>query len=297
MLYICPTPIGNLEDVTLRVLSVLKTVDVIACEDTRHTRILLDRYGISTKLVSFHEHNEEQRLNVLLPLLRAGQDVAVVSDAGMPGLSDPGFTLVRACAAEGLPVTVLPGPSAVPTALVASGLPVDRFAFVGFLPRGANKLIEQIGAFDATEAAVVAFEAPRRLRATLKAIGARWPDRRMAVCRELTKVHEQVIRGTALEIEAALPNPLRGEIVLVLEPATARTRTAGRKIAERAAEDEDQVYVALRELVRLGVGTKKAAGIVAALTGIPARRAYELALEARNLEAGDHAERDRNRGY
>ena len=168
MLYICPTPIGNLEDVTLRVLTVLRSAELIACEDTRHTRILLDRHGITARLVSFHEHNEEQRLGVLLPLLREGKDVAVVSDAGMPGLSDPGFTLVRACAAEGLPVTVLPGPSAVPTALVASGLPADRFAFVGFLPRGAKKLVEQIAAFDGTGAAVVAFEAPRRLTATLE---------------------------------------------------------------------------------------------------------------------------------
>ena len=157
-------------------------MELIACEDTRHTRILLDRHGIGTRLVSFHEHNEEQRLGMLLPLLREGKDVAVVSDAGMPGVSDPGFTLVRACAAEGLPVTVLPGPSAVPTALVASGLPADRFAFVGFLARGANKLVEQIAAFDGTGAAVVAFEAPRRLAASLAAIGealaraARWPS-------------------------------------------------------------------------------------------------------------------------
>ncbi len=133
MLYLCATPIGNLKDVTLRVLEVLKTVELIACEDTRHTRVLLERYSIESRLVSFHDHNEEHRLATLLPILREGKDIAVVSDAGMPGLSDPGFTLVRACAAEGLPVTVLPGPSAVSTALVLAGLPADRFAFVGFL--------------------------------------------------------------------------------------------------------------------------------------------------------------------
>jgi 16S rRNA (cytidine1402-2'-O)-methyltransferase len=294
MLYICPTPIGNLEDVTLRVLTVLKSVELIACEDTRHTRVFLDRHGIGTRLVSFHEHNEEKRLGALLPLLREGKDVAVVSDAGMPGLSDPGFTLVRACAAEQLPVTVLPGPSAVPTALVASGLPADRFAFVGFLARGANKLVEQIAVFDGTGAAVVAFEAPRRLAATLAAIGARWPERRLAVCRELTKLHEQVLRGTAAEVLDALPDPVRGEIVLVLEPAgrpapVARRQAGAAGGVQTATPAEQRAREALGEMQRLGVGTKKAAGIVAALTGIPGRRAYELALDVKSrlgLERG-----------
>jgi 16S rRNA (cytidine1402-2'-O)-methyltransferase len=305
MLYICPTPIGNLEDVTLRVLTVLKAVELIACEDTRHTRIFLDRHTISTRLVSFHEHNEEQRLSTLLPLLREGKDVAVVSDAGMPGVSDPGFTLVRACAAEGLPVTVLPGPSAVPTALVASGLPADRFAFVGFLARSANKMAEQIAAFDGTGAAVVTFEAPRRLAATLTSIGARWPERRLAVCRELTKLHEQVLRGTAAEVQAALPDPVRGEIVLVLEPygqMAATRRSARRQAAARAGGGGEagpagaapemsamvagaaSIEAALRELSDAGVGTKKAAGIVAGLTGLPRRQVYALALGVREGE-------------
>ncbi len=288
MLYICPTPIGNLEDVTLRVLSVLRSVELIACEDTRHTRIFLDRHGVGTRLVSFHEHNEEQRMGMLLPLLRDGKDVAVVSDAGMPGVSDPGFTLVRACAAEDLPVTVLPGPSAVPTALVASGLPADRFAFIGFLVRGANKLTEQIAVFDGTGAAVVAFEAPRRLAASLKAIGERWPGRRVAVCRELTKLHEQVLRGTAAEVIAALPDPVRGEIVLVLEPAgrTGLGVTAAdgaRAGAEAAgpmavAGGEAAVRAALRDMLDAGMGTKRAAAVVAGLTGLPKRQVYELAV-------------------
>jgi 16S rRNA (cytidine1402-2'-O)-methyltransferase len=284
MLYICPTPIGNLEDVTLRVLTVLKRVELIACEDTRHTRILLDRYNVGTRLVSFHEHNEEQRMSVLLPLLREGKDVAVVSDAGMPGVSDPGFTLVRACAAEDLPVTVLPGPSAVPTALVVSGLPADRFAFVGFLARGTNKLVDQIAAFDGTGAAVVAFEAPRRLAASLAAIGKRWPERRLAVCRELTKLHEQVLRGTAVEVTLALPEPARGEIVLVLEAAGRAAGSAGGRSGGNEAEpvsfgaSDAVLQTALRELLAAGVGTKKAAGIVAGLTGLPKRQVYDLAL-------------------
>ncbi len=293
VLYICPTPIGNLQDVTLRVLAVLESVELIACEDTRHTRTLLDRYGIGTRLVSFHEHNEEQRLEFLLPLLREDRDVAVVSDAGMPGLSDPGFTLVRACAAEGLPVTVLPGPSAVTTALVASGLPADRFAFVGFLARGAKKLTEQIGAFDGTGAAVVAFEAPRRLAASLTAIGERWPERRVAVCRELTKLHEQVLRGTAAEVAQVLPDPVRGEIVLVLEP---EGRTSGGEIrasgvgaaAGRAAAagGDAALRAALEDLFDAGVGTKTAAAIVAGLTGLPRRKVYGLALAVRGDREG-----------
>ena len=311
MLYICPTPIGNLEDVTLRVLAVLKKVELIACEDTRHTRILLERHGVSTRLVSFHEHNEEQRLGTLLPLLREGKDVAVVSDAGMPGINDPGFTLVRACAAEDLPVTVLPGPSAVPTALVASGLPADRFVFVGFLARGANKLAEQIAVFDGTGAAVVAFEAPRRLSATLASIGARWPERRLAVCREMTKLHEQVLRGTAVQVREVLPERVRGEIVLVLEPAgmsmvvgrAVRRRAdaggAGGSVAsgatggaanpcgvEAAVAGPAHIEVALRDLLAAGVGTKKAAGIVAGLTGLQRRQVYEMALDILGREEG-----------
>ena len=287
MLYICPTPIGNLKDVTLRVLEVLKQVDLVACEDTRHTRILLDRHGISARLVSFHGFNEEQRLATLLPLLREGQDVALVSDAGMPGISDPGFSLVRACAAESMPVTVLPGPSSVVTALVLSGLPADQFAFVGFLARGKSKLSAQLAAFDGTGAALVAFESPRRLRGTLSAIGERWPGRRVAVCRELTKIHEEVIRGTATEVLERLGEPVKGEIVLVLEGVAGRSgarkepgAVAGADGAAVVAE-EAKAKEALAGLLKLGVGTKAAAGIVAELTGLAARRAYALALEVK----------------
>lgn len=293
MLYICPTPIGNLRDITLRALDVLAQVDLVACEDTRRTRVLLDRYGITARLVSFHEHNEDERLQTVLPLLREGKDVAVVSDAGMPGLSDPGFTLVRACAAEGIPVTVLPGPSAVGTALVASGLPVDRFAFVGFLARSKAKLVEQLARFEGTGATLVAFEAPRRIRASLAAIGEEWPAREVAVCRELTKVYEEVVRGTALEVLERLADPVRGEIVLVLapslrEPASDRSFSGGLVGLQTARRghvvDDDlerRAYVALKELAKLGLGTKKSAAIVGPLAGLSSRRAYELGLKAK----------------
>jgi 16S rRNA (cytidine1402-2'-O)-methyltransferase len=268
MLYLCATPIGNLQDVTLRLLDVLRSVEVVACEDTRHTRILLERHGIRARLVSFHDHNEEQRLAALLPLLREGKDVAVVSDAGMPGVSDPGFSLVRACAAEGLAVTVLPGPSAVSTALVLSGLPVDRFAFVGFLARTKGKLVEQVAAFDGTGAAVAAFESPRRVRASVAALGERWPARQMAVCRELTKVYEEVVRGTGAEVLERLADPVRGEIVLVLEPTEAT-----------AADAQAAAQRALTELIEVGVGVKTAAGVVAELTGLARRDLYEVGLQ------------------
>ena len=292
MLYICPTPIGNLKDVTLRALEVLKHVELVACEDTRHTRILLDRYGIVARLMSFHDYNEEQRLSVLLPLLREGRDVALVSDAGMPGLSDPGFSLVRACAAEDIPVTVLPGPSSVATALVLSGLPADRFAFVGFLARGKTKLIAQVAAFDGTGAAVVAFESPRRLRKSLEAISERWPSRQLAVCRELTKIHEEAIRGNAAEVLERLGDVVRGEIVLVLESAGGQPafRAAASSGAEAVPDSglglapavlEARAREALGQMLAQGMGTKVAAGIVAGLTGLPARRAYALALQAR----------------
>jgi 16S rRNA (cytidine1402-2'-O)-methyltransferase len=288
MLYLCPTPIGNLQDITLRTLDVLARVELIACEDTRHTRVLLDRHGISARLVSFHDHNEQQRIQMLLPLLREGRDVAVVTDAGMPGLSDPGFTLVRACAVEDIPVTVLPGPSSISTALVLSGLPADRFAFVGFLARGKAKLIEQLERFEGTGAALVAFESPRRIRASLAAVAERWPERPLAVCRELTKLHEEAVRGTGDEVLERLSDPVRGEIVLVLASAGAvpvRGSGFGAALPVHAGDPEQRARAALAEMANLGIGTKKAAGIVAGLTGLSARRAYELGLEAKQFQA------------
>jgi 16S rRNA (cytidine1402-2'-O)-methyltransferase len=279
LLYLCPTPIGNLQDVTLRVLDVLRSADLVACEDTRRTRILLRRHRIEARLVSFHDYNEEQRLDALLPLLREGKEVAVVSDAGMPGISDPGFALVRACVEEGLDVTVLPGPSSVSTSVALSGLPADRFAFVGFLARTKSKLLEQLASFDGTGAALVAFESPRRLRNSLRAIGERWPGRRLAVCRELSKLHEEVLRGTAAQVLERLPDPVRGEIVLVLEPGSGAGVMAGRDAG--VATDQESVRRVLAMLIESGLGVKKAAAIVADLAGLPRRTVYQLGLETK----------------
>src|SRR3954451_24855434 len=255
-LVVVPTPIGNLEDVTLRALSALRDADLVACEDTRRTRVLLDRFGVSAPLVSYHEHNEAGRARELVGRMQDGEVVALVSDAGMPLVSDPGFVLVREAIAAGLAVEVLPGPSAGITALVASGLPSASWRFVGFVPRKASAVAEL---FQSPET-IVAFESPNRLAKTLAAIE---PDREVAVCRELTKVHEEVVRGTAAELAARYAGAsVRGEVVLVVGPAP----------AEAAALDVG--VEALRRLVDAGARARPAAGVVAELTGLSANALY-----------------------
>jgi 16S rRNA (cytidine1402-2'-O)-methyltransferase len=259
-LVVCPTPIGNLEDVTPRVLAALAQADVVACEDTRHTKLLIDRLGIAASLVSLHEHNERARTAGLVARVAAGELVALVSDAGTPLISDPGFVLVGACLAAGLRVQVLPGPSAVVTALVASGLPAERWRFVGFLPRGRTALEDLLAHSPET---LVAFESPRRLAATLRVIAAREPQRQAAVCRELTKLHEEVRRGSVGELaEHYGAHPARGEIVLVLH---------GASVEEARRED---ALAALRELTAAGARVRPAAAAVAKLTGMRANELY-----------------------
>jgi 16S rRNA (cytidine1402-2'-O)-methyltransferase len=265
-LVVCPTPIGNLEDVTLRVLSALRDADLVACEDTRRTRVLLDRYGVSARLVSYHEHNERARAAELVERMRAGEVVALVSDAGMPLVSDPGFVLVRACVAAGLAVEVLPGPSAALAALVASALPADTWRFAGFLPRKAGELRAVLGGTET----LVAFESPRRVAGTLGLLAEIDPDRPVAVCRELTKVHEEVVRGSAAELAAryAQQDP-RGEVVLVVGGAPA------------GPEDgpPEQALEAVRELVAAGARPRVAARVVGELAGVPANRLYRALTE------------------
>jgi 16S rRNA (cytidine1402-2'-O)-methyltransferase len=267
-LVVCPTPIGNLEDVTLRVLRELREADLIACEDTRHTRLLLERYSIPTRLVSFHEHNEGPRSEELAAQIAAGAVVGLVSDAGMPLVSDPGFSLVRACLAEKLPVEVLPGASAVMTALVASGLPAERWRFVGFLPRPRGELERVLGE---TPETLVAFESPRRIAATLALLAARDPQRPVAVCRELTKLHEEVRRGSASELaEAYRESPPRGEVVLVCGAAPA------------GQVSREEALITLRELIEAGARARPAASAVAKLTGVGANELYRELLGERS---------------
>jgi 16S rRNA (cytidine1402-2'-O)-methyltransferase len=268
-LAVCATPIGNLEDVTLRVLRELADADVVLCEDTRRTRILLSRHGITASLLSYHEHNEASRAAQLLPRLVAGERIALVSDAGLPGISDPGNRLVAGAIEAGVPVTVLPGASAVETALVASGFAFDRYQFVGYLPRGSRRLAllwEEVAAWPH---AVVAFESPQRLPGTLKSLVASLPGREVAVCRELTKAFEEVERGLPNDVLARFATPPKGEITLVLAPGAVDSSSGER--AEAAA-------AAVAELVAAGLTRRDAAELVARLTALPRGRLYRQSL-------------------
>lgn len=267
-LAVCATPIGNLEDVTLRVLAELAAADVVLCEDTRHTRVLLERHGIKARLVSYHEHNEAKRTAELLPRLEVGERVALVSDAGLPGVSDPGARLVRAALDAGVGVTVLPGASAVETALVASGLVAEQYRFLGFLPRGEKKLVALWDELSGWPWPAVAFESPQRLPATLRSIAAADSEREVAVCRELTKRFEEVVRGTAAELVGRFPAPPKGEITLVLGPVVRSDRREG----------EERALAAVRELVAAGVPRGQAAEVVSKLVGISRNRLYKQTL-------------------
>lgn len=269
-LAVCATPIGNLEDVTLRVLRELTEADLVLCEDTRHTKGLLDRHGISTRLLSYHQHNEAQRTAELLPRLEAGERMALVSDAGMPGVNDPGARLIAAALEVGVPVTVLPGPSAVETALVTSGLAGERFQFLGYLPRGAKPLGALWAELAGQPHPTVAFESPQRLPATLRSLAAAFPDRPVAVCRELTKKFEEVVRGTAAEVAARFPEAPKGEITLVLGPA-----------AGPAGADESEALAAVLELVEAGVSRRQAADVVSRLARISRNTLYAESLKTR----------------
>ena len=218
-LYLIATPIGNLADITHRALQVLKDVDLIACEDTRHTHKLLQHYGITTKTISYHEHNEQQRAAELIDLLKQGSDVAVVSDAGTPSISDPGFRLVRAAIESEVPVVPVPGPSALITALIAAGLPTDEFFFAGFLPARSNARRARLNELRAVPGTLIFYEAPHRLATTLKDAYEVLGEREAVVARELTKLHEEIRRGRLSELGehyANVENP-RGEIVVLID--------------------------------------------------------------------------------
>jgi len=252
-LAICATPIGNLEDITLRVLAELREADLVLAEDTRHTRGLLDRHGINARLLSYHEHNEAARVAELLPRLEAGERLALVTDAGMPAISDPGARLVRAALDAGIGVTVLPGPSAVETALVASGLAGGRYAFVGFLPRKAGELEALWRETAEWGCPLVAFESPHRLTTSLRSLAAFDGEREVAVCRELTKRFEEVARGTAAELAERLVEPPKGEVTLVVG-------------AGAAESDPESARRAVADLVAAGTPRGVAAEVVARLT-------------------------------
>jgi 16S rRNA (cytidine1402-2'-O)-methyltransferase len=267
-LAVCATPIGNLEDITLRVLRELAEADLVLCEDTRRTKILLDRHGITARLESYHRHNEAARTASVLRRLESGERIALVSDAGLPGVNDPGGRLVAAAIGAGLDVTVLPGASAVETSLVASGLLADEYRFVGYLPRRDGErraLAEELAGYAGS---VVAFESPRRLSASLAVLADAMPDRPAAVCRELTKRFEEVEHGTVAELAGRFAEPPRGEITLVLGPPGRDESVGGAAEAEQA----------VAELVAAGVPRKQAVDLVARLTGASRNALYRASL-------------------
>jgi 16S rRNA (cytidine1402-2'-O)-methyltransferase len=265
-LAVCATPIGNLDDVTLRVLRELAEADLVLCEDTRHTRRLVERHGVrARRLLSYHRHNEAQRTAEVLPRLRAGDRVALASDAGLPGINDPGARLVAAALDDGVPVTVLPGATAVETALVASGFVGERYQFLGYLPRGEAALASLWDELGGWAHPAVAFESPRRLPAALASLASVQPDRRLAVCRELTKRFEEVVRGRASDLAMRFTEPPKGEITLVFD-------------GDVVEGDETAALAAVSDLLAAGTPRRTAADVVSRLTGVPRNRLYDGSL-------------------
>jgi 16S rRNA (cytidine1402-2'-O)-methyltransferase len=269
-LYVVGTPIGNLADITERAREVLGSVDVVAAEDTRRTRGLLSHLGIRARLVSVPAEAERERSEAVLAELRAGRDVALVTDAGMPGLSDPGSYLVARSADEGMEVRVVPGPSAAIAALVVSGLPSERASFEGFLPRKGPARAERLTALAEDPRTAVIFESPRRVAATLRDLASAGGDRRAVVARELTKMHEEVMRGTLSELAELLAGrEVRGEVVIVVEGV----------VAEPEAVSDADLAAEARALVDLGLKPRRAASEVARRRRVPANRVYGLLVE------------------
>jgi 16S rRNA (cytidine1402-2'-O)-methyltransferase len=275
-LYLVATPIGNLEDITLRALRVLREVSLIACEDTRHTRKLLDHFGIQQPTISYHEHNELKRAEELTARLLNGESIALVTDAGTPGISDPAYRLVVAALAHNLPVIPIPGATALIAGLIASGLPTDAFLFVGFLPAKRNARREKLAALRSVRETLVMYEAPHRIRETLLEAQAVLGNRRAALAREITKLHEQFLRGTLSDISAQLQEP-RGEITLVI---------AGASEAElQPAPSTASLTTQLAQLMQTGISRNDALKQLAKMRGLSKKEAYRLLLEEK-----DHAE-------
>jgi len=267
-LYVVATPIGNLEDITYRAVRVLGEADLIACEDTRQTRKLLDHYGIRKPTISYHEHNEAERTEELVARLVAGASVALVSDAGTPLLSDPGYRLVRAAVDAGIAVVPVPGPSAALSALAASGLPTDSFHFGGFLPSKPGQRAHALEALAEEQATLIFYEAPHRILEALEAVEQALGDRPVVVARELTKIHEEFLRGTAAEVRAQLAarDSIKGEFTLLIGKATA------------PPADDTPLEEAVDALVRSGAPRMDAIKQVARRRGLSKREVYDRLL-------------------
>ncbi len=269
-LYVVATPIGNLEDITLRAIRILSEVGLIAAEDTRKTRLLLNAYGIKTRLTSYHEHNKRAKLSYLLDCLQV-KDLALVSEAGMPGLSDPGYELIVAATQRGIQVTPIPGASAVVTALVVSALPANQFTYLGFLPRKNTERIRLLQSIAHEHRTIVAFESPHRLLSSLNDIAQVLGNRRIAIVRELTKIHEEVFRGSISEAVDHFQQP-RGEFTLVIE---------GEKEAEKPVLTSD-IEQELCQLQNQGITAREAVKQLSLATGLSRRELYQAWLKLKS---------------
>jgi 16S rRNA (cytidine1402-2'-O)-methyltransferase len=271
-LYIVATPIGNLQDVTFRAVHVLKEVDLIAAEDTRHSQVLLNYYEIRTPLTSYHEHNERSKARELVERLRQGQSVALLCDAGTPGISDPGYRLVLEAIGAGVEVIPLPGASALTAALSAAGLPTDRFVFEGFLPAKKQERRRTLEALKQDMRTLVFYEAPHRIKETLVDMEEIFGDREIAIGREISKVHEEFLRGTLRQVlERLEQRNVKGEITLVVHGAT-----------NRPPVSEEELISEMRHLAQTGIGVKDMSELLGARHGISKREVYRLALRLKN---------------
>jgi 16S rRNA (cytidine1402-2'-O)-methyltransferase len=277
MLYIVATPIGNLEDITLRALRVLKEVDVIAAEDTRHTRILLDHYDIHAPLVSYHEHNEKDQAPRLVERMKNGESLALVSDAGTPAISDPGYRLVAEALRAGILVTPVPGASAVISALSASGLPTDRFVFEGFLPAKKGERERRIELLCKERRTLVFYEAPHRLKDSLAEMRRILGNRDIAVARELSKVHEEFLRGTIDEVAEMLADrEVKGEVTIIVRGAQESAQISSEELARE-----------IRSMLGDGLSVKAISEQLAEYHHIPRREIYQLALRLKAAKPAD----------
>ncbi|MGM0438356.1 MAG: 16S rRNA (cytidine(1402)-2'-O)-methyltransferase [Bacillota bacterium] len=269
-IYPCATPIGNLSDMSPRAIQILKEVDLIAAEDTRRTAKLLNHFEIDTEMVSYHEHNEKKRSNELLKKVKSGFDIAIVSDAGTPGISDPGYEIIKRAVKEQIEVIPIPGPNAALLALIASGLEMNSFVFLGFIPRKGEKRKKFLKSIQKEEKTTIIYESPYRVLETLKDLKNLLAERKIALVRELTKIHEEKLYGTAADlIEILEKREIKGEIVLVIE---------GREIKEKEGWEELSIVEHVRLLMENGYTKKKAIKEVAKLRELPKSEVYEKAI-------------------
>lgn len=272
-LFVVATPIGNLQDITLRAIDTLKKVDLIACEDTRHSRKLLLHYNIDTELTSYHEHNEVYKSEEIVYDLKSGKNVALITDAGTPSISDPGYRLISAAVEHEIEVIPVPGPTSLVAALSASGLPTDRFTFLGFLPKTRKKIENHLEPYVYSDSTLVFFESPRRLNSSLSDIKCILGNRKAVVCRELTKIHEEFIRGHLADICEILgkKEEIKGECIILIE--------GYREDRENSTEVSlDSMRMELKRMKELGLSLKDGVKVVSDQSGLKKNTVYEMAL-------------------